>query len=346
MPTTSRRASSSRRRASRSSTSRARRSAPDAAARAASRARCAAADASPSRSVLGRRGSGVALVGYRDDMDVDAAREKNIDKAEQESERAPVGKEPENAPIGEAIADFHARDALAFGIPAHRAGTGDVVPDAAAWAGRQAFSADPGMNNGVDNRHQSWQIEPTAMELFANAVGADQTLFSTNGSSENVHVAMLATVKPGETLVMARNGHKSAFSGLVLSGARPVYVDPVYDGRWQVAHGVDPAALARVLDEHPEARAVMMFTPSYYGVSADVEALAESPSARTRSASCGRCRSRGPLRIRGPTAAGGCRTSSPSPRVVGDQRQPAGVVGAQPQGRPHRRVAPADRLRA
>jgi arginine decarboxylase len=208
-------------------------------------------------------------------MDVDELRERNQRKAEQEAERGPARAEPDAAPIGEAIQDFHARRALAFGIPAHRAGTGDVVPDAAAWAGEQAFSADPGMNNGVDDRHQSWQVEPTAMQLFAQAVGADQTLFSTNGSTENVHVAMMAAIKPGETLVMARNGHKSAFSGLVLSGARPVYVDPVYDGRWQLAHGVDPGELERVLAAHPEARAVMVFTPSYYGVSADVKALAD-----------------------------------------------------------------------
>jgi arginine decarboxylase len=212
--------------------------------------------------------------------EIDALRERNQQRAEVEAEHSPARGEPDAAPIGEAIEDFHVREALSFGIPAHRAGTGDVVPDAAAWAGMEAFSADPGMNNGVDNRHQSWQVEPTAMELFAQAVGADQTLFSTNGSTENVHVAMMAAVRPGETLVMARNGHKSAFSGLVLSGARPVYVDPVYDDRWQVAHGVDPAELERVLDAHPDARAVIMFTPSYYGVSADVHALAEVCHAR------------------------------------------------------------------
>src|SRR4051812_1346861 len=213
-------------------------------------------------------------------LDVDARRSENQQKAEAEADRGPARSESRAAPIGEAIQDFHRRGALAFGIPAHRSGTGDVVPDAAEWAGADAFRADPGMNNGVDNRHQSWQVEPTAMELFAEAVGADQTLFSTNGSTENVHVAMMTAVKPGETIVMARNGHKSAFSGLVLSGAHPVYVDPVYDARWQVAHGVDPQELERVLDAHPEARAVMMFTPSYYGVSADVSALAEVAHAR------------------------------------------------------------------
>lgn len=94
------------------------------------------------------------------------------------------------------------------------------------------------------------------------ALGADLTLFSTGGTTQNVHVTLLATVAPGETVVMARNGHKSAFAGLVLSGARPVYVDPVYDADLQVAHGVDPGDLGRVLDAHTDARAVMIFTPT------------------------------------------------------------------------------------
>src|SRR4051812_33420687 len=201
-------------------------------------------------SALPWRGRALADRGRTGSMSVDEARERNQHKAEAEAEHGPVREDPRTSPIGDAIEAFHGRGDLAFGIPAHRSGTGDVRPDAAAWAGEQAFGADVGMNNGVDTRHQSWQVEPTAMERFAQAVGADQTLFSTNGSSENVHVAMMTAVQPGETLVLARNGHKSAFAGLVLSGARPVYVDPVYDALWQVAHGVDPAELERVLDAH------------------------------------------------------------------------------------------------
>jgi arginine decarboxylase len=206
---------------------------------------------------------------------IDQQRQKNIEKAQQESAAGPVRDEPDATPIGEAIEDFHRRGDLAFGIPAHRSGTGKTEPVAGRWTGNEAFRADVGMNNGVDNRHQSWQVEPTAMQLFAQAVGADETLFSTNGSTENVHVAMMAAVQPGETLVMARNGHKSAFSGLVLSGAMPVYVEPEYDERWQIAHGVDPARLEQALQQHREAVAVMVFTPTYYGVSADVRAIAE-----------------------------------------------------------------------
>jgi arginine decarboxylase len=208
-------------------------------------------------------------------VQVDELRERNQQKAQEEAKRGPTRSELDAVPIAEAIEAFHARGDLVVGIPAHLAGRGGVVPDAARWTGLDAFRADLGMDKGIDTRHQSWQVEPTAMELFAQAVGADQTLFSTNGTSQNVRVALLAAVRPGETVVMARNGHKSAFAGLVLSGARPIYVDPVYDARWQVAHGVDPAELQRVLDAHPEARAVMVFTPTYYGVGSDVAALAD-----------------------------------------------------------------------
>src|SRR5437762_1650237 len=108
-------------------------------------------------------------------MDVDQLRKRNEGKAEEEQERGPVSGKPDSSPLGEAVGDYHARGAVSFGIPAHRAGTGGAVPDAAEWVGMKAFEADPGMNNGIDDRHQSWQVEATAMELFAKAVGAEQT---------------------------------------------------------------------------------------------------------------------------------------------------------------------------
>src|SRR4051812_15812553 len=123
---------------------------------------------------------------------------RNMDRAE--ADAGPARSTPDAMPIGEAIEDFHRRGDPSLGIPAHRSGTGHHVPGTSRWAGEQAFRADVGMNNGVDNRHQSWQVEPTAIQLFADAVGADETLFSTNGSTENVHVAMMTVVRPVERL--------------------------------------------------------------------------------------------------------------------------------------------------
>src|SRR3954454_21886430 len=65
-----------------------------------------------------------------------------------------------------------------------------------------------------------------------------------------------------------------------MSGARPVYLDPVYDEELEIALGPRAEDLARVLGEHPDARAALVFTPSYYGTSADVAALADACHAR------------------------------------------------------------------
>src|SRR5437868_7463918 len=191
----------------------------------------------------------------------------------------PARKSQDAAPIGDAIHDYWDRGMLSFAIPAHSGGRGPE-PEFAKWAGIETARADLPMSHGLDTRDRAWQVQSTAQKLFAEAVGAKQTLFSTNGSSLSVRVAIMTVAGPGETLVMARNGHKSSFAGLVLSGARPVYIDPYYDEQLEIALGPEPADLARALDENPAARAALVFTPSYYGTSADVAGLAEVCHAR------------------------------------------------------------------
>jgi arginine/lysine/ornithine decarboxylase len=92
----------------------------------------------------------------------------------------------------------------------------------------------------------------------------------------------MSVAAPGEELVLARNGHKSTFAGLVLSGAKPVYVDPVFDDSLEIALGPLADDVAAALDAHPDARAAMVFTPSYYGTSADIRALARVCHERDR----------------------------------------------------------------
>src|SRR3954463_7414866 len=190
-------------------------------------------------------------------------------KGKLEARRSPVEKDQATVPVADAMRAYWERDFLSFAIPAHNGGRGPA-PEFTRWAGMGAARFDLPMSHGVDTRDRAWSVQSTAQELFAEAVGAKETLFSTNGSTMSAHVAIMAVARPGETLVMARNGHKSAFAGLVLSGAKPVWVDPFYDEELELAHGVLASDLAGVLDATPDARAVLVFTPSYYGTSADV----------------------------------------------------------------------------
>jgi arginine decarboxylase len=190
-------------------------------------------------------------------------------------------KRQDAAPIGDAIRDYWDRGMLSFSIPAHGGGRGPV-PEFATWAGLGTARADLPTSHGLDTRDRAWKVRAIAQQLFAEAIGAKQTLFSTNGSSLNARVAIMTVAGPGETLVMARNGHKSAFSGLILSGARPAYVDPVYDDALEIALGPLATDVAAGLDAHRTARAALVFTPSYYGTTAAVGAIAEVCHERDR----------------------------------------------------------------
>src|SRR5215213_9239190 len=200
-------------------------------------------------------------------------------KAKVEQRQGPVRKDQDAVPIADAMRDFWDRGMLTFSIPAHNGGRGPA-PEFTKWAGMDAARFDVPLSHGVDTRDRAWEVQSTAQELFADAVGAKQTLFSSNGSTLSVHVAIMTVAGPGETLVMARNGHKSSFAGLVMSGARPVYVDPGYDEQLEIALGPRVEDLARVLDEYPDAKAALVFTPSYYGTSVDIRGLADACHAR------------------------------------------------------------------
>src|SRR3954451_17563770 len=207
-------------------------------------------------------------------MEASAKKAVNRIKTAVRKRQGPARKDQSTVPLADAMAEYWKRDIVTFSIPAHNGGRGPAA-EVTKWMGHDVARCDLPTSHGLDTRDRAWQVQATAQELFADAVGAQETLFSTNGSSMSAHVAIMTVAGPGETIVMARNGHKSAFAGLVLAGARPVYVEPYYDAELEITHGVLADDLAAALDAHPEAKAALVFTPSYYGTSADVAALAE-----------------------------------------------------------------------
>src|SRR3954453_9863850 len=199
--------------------------------------------------------------------------------AKLEQRKSPVRKDQDAVPIADAMRAYHERGMLSFGIPAHSGGRGPK-PEFTQWLGDEAARFDLPMSHGVDTRDHVWAVQETAQALFADAVGASETLFSTNGSSLSVRVALMAVAGPGETVIMARNPHKSSVAGLVMSGAHPAWIDPVYDEDLEIAHVPTAAGVVEALERHPHAKAVVIFTPSYYGTAADVRAIAEACHAR------------------------------------------------------------------
>ncbi|MFE0809250.1 aminotransferase class I/II-fold pyridoxal phosphate-dependent enzyme [Streptomyces sp. NPDC058794] len=176
-------------------------------------------------------------------------------------------------PVLEALQDFRRRGDIAYGPPGHKQGRG-VDPRVAEIVGMDVFRSDVLSLNGLDDRRQSQGVVSRAQELMADAVGADQAFFSTCGSSLSVKTAMLAVAGPGEKLLVSRNAHKAVVAAVVVNGVEPVWVHPKFDTERHLAHPPEPDDVRRKLEEHPDAKGMLLITPTDWGTCADIAGVA------------------------------------------------------------------------
>jgi arginine decarboxylase len=160
-----------------------------------------------------------------------------------------------------------------FYTPGHKRGVGvsQLLTDA---FGKNVFRADLTELTELDNLFAPSSVIQQAQQLAAELFGATYTWFLVNGSTCGIEAAILATCGNGDKIILPRNVHSSAISGLILSGAIPIFLNPEYDPVLDIAHGITPQTIQTVLEKHPDAKAVMIVYPTYHGVCTDVSAIA------------------------------------------------------------------------
>lgn len=176
-------------------------------------------------------------------------------------------------PIIDTLRDCAHKPHAAFYTPGHKRGQG-IYPPLADLLGESVFRADLPELPELDNLFAPETVIQEAQELAAEAFGAEHTWFLVNGSTAGVMAAILASCGSGDKIILPRNVHQSAIAGLIISGAIPIFVNPEYDPVLDIAHSITPDAVAVALKQHPDAKAVMMVYPTYYGVCGDVKAIA------------------------------------------------------------------------
>ncbi|MDP9417518.1 MAG: aminotransferase class V-fold PLP-dependent enzyme [Actinomycetota bacterium] len=176
------------------------------------------------------------------------------------------------APLVSALDEARGTDS--FHCPGHKSGRA-VDSRLAALVGTDLFAADVWLG---PTRHD--RVLAEAQRLAAAAWGADAAFFLGGGSSSGNVAALLATLSPGDEVLVSRDLHTSTLTGIVLAGARPVFVTPTVHPEQGVALGVEPAALAAALDEHPAAALVSLVSPSYHGVCGQLRELVHVAHAR------------------------------------------------------------------
>lgn len=190
-----------------------------------------------------------------------------------------VSQRQQETPLFTGLLAHARRNPLQFHIPGHKKGAG-IAPDFRAFLGDNALSIDLINIAPVDDLHHPTGIIKEAQELAAAAFGADHTFFSVQGTSGAIMAMVLSVVGPGEKILVPRNAHKSVMTALVLAGAVPVFMQPEIDRSIGVAHGVSLSTVQATLAEHPDAAAVLVINPTYFGVAADLRGIVDLAHSR------------------------------------------------------------------
>lgn len=175
------------------------------------------------------------------------------------------------APIYEALEAFRKQRVVPFDVPGHKRGRGN--PELAELLGEKCVGMDVNSMKPLDNLCHPISVIREAEELAAEAFGARHAFLMVGGTTSAVQSMVLSTVKRGEKIILPRNVHRSVMGAMVLCGAIPVYVNPECDDRLGIPLGMSVKAVEKAILENPDAKAVLVNNPTYYGICSDLRSI-------------------------------------------------------------------------
>lgn len=128
---------------------------------------------------------------------------------------------------------------------------------------------------GADNLFQTEGIIKDVQDRYAELYEVKKSYLLINGTSGGILAAVLASVPKGKKLIMARNCHKSVFNALTLADVQPVYAYPELIEEYGISGAIPPEEIEALLKENPDAEAVILPSPNYYGICSDIRGIAE-----------------------------------------------------------------------
>jgi arginine decarboxylase len=174
------------------------------------------------------------------------------------------------APLYEAL-DAHARlGAHAFHVPGHK--------QRAMWKDKQADSYYGAMLTldlteltDTDDLHHPEASLADAQKLAADCWSTEETRFLVGGSTAGNLAMIMGICNPGDLVIVQRNVHKSIIHGLMIAGVRAVLLPPDIDRASGLAMIPGEQLLKAAIEQYPEAKAVILSSPNYYGMSLDLK---------------------------------------------------------------------------
>ncbi len=175
-------------------------------------------------------------------------------------------------PLFDAMVALAESRKVSFHTPGHKSGKG-IATRFRKFVGPRVFSIDLTTLDEVDSLQNPTGVIKEAQELAAKAAGADRSYFLVNGTTVGNHAMIASSTGPGDKVLIARNCHRSVLTGLIMSGAQPIFFQPSFDRDLKLTLNMKFETAKQAIDANPGARALLITSPNYYGLCADIEKI-------------------------------------------------------------------------
>lgn len=179
--------------------------------------------------------------------------------------------EQKKTPYLTALKKYVKEEVSPFDVPGHH--MGNVQNDFKKYVGEMTFKCDVNAPRGLDNLNHPTGVILEAQELMAKAYKADEAFFLINGTSGGILAMIMGCCSAHQKIIIPRNCHKSVINALVLSGATPIFISPEYDFDLEISNQPSIDAYKKAIDENPDARAIFVINPTYFGACLNLKEL-------------------------------------------------------------------------
>lgn len=173
-------------------------------------------------------------------------------------------------PIFTALSKYRKENIVHFDVPGHKKNKNTFIAKA---MGEDIISFDANSTKELDMLSHPVGVILEAEELLAEAYGADNAFMLVNGSTFGVQTMILSACSPKDKIIIPRNVHKSVINAIILSGATPIFIQPEIDYNYGIANGVKVETVKETIKAHPDAKAIFLINPTYFGVASDLRKI-------------------------------------------------------------------------
>ncbi|MDY0075515.1 MAG: aminotransferase class I/II-fold pyridoxal phosphate-dependent enzyme [Acholeplasmataceae bacterium] len=184
-----------------------------------------------------------------------------------------MDKNHELTPFFTKLVEYAESKTICHDVPGHK--LGQIPNELMDFVGPNMFKLDANAPRGLDNLNRPTGVIKEAAELMADAFKAEKAYFLTGGTTMGILAMIMSVCRAKEKIILPRNVHKSAINALILSGAIPIFVQPYIDEELGIANHMDFAAVEKAILENPEAKAVFVINPTYFGVTSNLQKIVE-----------------------------------------------------------------------